>query len=153
MLNTGGLGLLDGDGIPAAGVVAQQLYLHQGYMGVFGGADAGQVGGNAVLGVAAHDLHDGQLAALGGVDSEIGQRMGVGGVQRRLKDDGGVSLACGGQMVHEVGVVCQPSVGLGAHAAGGEIAEISGGGHTGGQGRGQRLGLRPALGGQIGQRR
>ena len=149
LLHAGGGALLNGNGVPAAGTVAQQLHLHQNYMRTLGGADAGQVGGDAALGITAHDLHDGQAAARRRVDGQIGQRVGVVGVKRRLKHDGRVGGAGHGQMVDKVGVCGQPGVGLGTHAAGGKAAEVSRGGgrHTGGQGRGQRLGLSPARGG------
>ena len=132
-----------------AGDAGQQLHLHQNYMRALGGADAGQVGGDAALGIAADDLHDGQAAARRRVDGQIGQRVGVVGVERRLKHDRRVGGAGHGQMVDKVGVCGQPGVGLGTHAAGGKAAEVSRGGgcHTGGQGRGQRLGLSPARGG------
>ena len=149
LLHAGGGALLNGNGVPAAGTVAQQLHLHQNYMRTLGGADAGQVGGDAALGIAAHDLHDGQAAARRRVDGQIGQCVGVVGVERRLKHDGRVGGAGHGQMVDKVGVCGQPGVGLGTHAAGGKAAEVGHGGgrHTGGQGRGQRLGLSPARGG------
>lgn len=92
LLDAGGFALLNGNSVPAAGAVAQQLHLHQSYMGVFGSADAGQAGGNTVLGIAAHNLHDGQAAALGGVNGQVGQRVGVGGVQRVFKHDRGRQL-------------------------------------------------------------
>ena len=65
LLDAGRFALFNGNSVPAAGAVAQQLHLYQSYMGVFGSADAGQAGGNTVLGIAAHDLHDGQAAAAG----------------------------------------------------------------------------------------
>ena len=153
LLHAGGGALLNSNGIPAAGTVAQQLHLHQNYMRTLGGADAGQVGGDAALGIAAHDLHDGQAAARRRVDSQIGQRVGVVGVERRLKHDGRVGGAGHGQMVHKVGVLGQPGIGLGTHAAGGKISKVSlgRGGHTGRQGRGENLRLGPAVSGHSGQ--
>ena len=130
-------------------MAAQQLNLNQNDMRTLSGADAGQVGGNAVLGIAAHDLHNGQAAALGSINGQAGQCVGVVGVQRILKHNGRIGGAGNGQMVHKVGVLGQPGIGLGTHAAGGKISKVSlgRGDHTGRQGRGEDLRLGPAVSG------
>ena len=49
LLHLGALGFLDGDGVPAAGVRAQQLHLHQLDVGVLARADAGEGSGGTVF--------------------------------------------------------------------------------------------------------
>ena len=106
LLHPGTGGLLDGNSAPAAGVVAQQLHLYQFHVGALGGVDAHERSGHAVLGIAAQHLHDGQAAALGGVDGQAAQRAGVGLVQLYLKDGGRLdgSALAHGEMLFHVGV-------------------------------------------------
>jgi len=71
LLHAGGGALLNGNGIPAAGMVAQQLHLHQNYMRTLGGADAGQVGGDAALGIAAQAVNPSVLTTGFGLSLSI----------------------------------------------------------------------------------
>ena len=114
LLHPGTGGLPDGNSAPAAGVVAQQLHLYQFHVGTLGGVDAHERSGHPVLGIAAQHLHDGQAAALGGVDGQAAQRAGVGLVQLYLKDGGRLdgSALAHGEMLFHVGIGGQEGIGI-----------------------------------------
>ena len=63
LLDPGVPALLYGSCIPAAGIIAQQLNLHQPDLGVLARTDAGEGSGGTVFGIAPQHLHDGQAAA------------------------------------------------------------------------------------------
>ena len=156
LLHPGTGGLLDGNSAPAAGVVAQQLHLYQFHVGALGGVDAHERSGHAVLGIAAQHLHDGQAAALGGVDGQAAQRAGVGLVQLYLKDGGrldGNALAHG-EMLFHVGVFGQEGIGGDAHSGLGKGLEDFSLRAVGADARrhgGGGSGSAPAIGGDLRQ--
>ena len=155
LLHLGALGFLDGDGVPAAGVGTQQLHLHQLDVGVLARADAGEGSGGTVFSVAPHHLHHGQAAARLGVHGKDAQGVGVGSVQRDLKEGGRFHLGIFGhrQRMADGGIFQQIGIDGLAHAAlrkGGEV--VLGFADPGGQGEGD-VRFAPVVAGDLRQRR
>jgi len=155
LLDPGVPALLYGSCIPAAGIIAQQLNLHQPDLGVLARTDAGEGSGGTVFGIAPQHLHDGQAAARFCIHRKAGQSCGMGGIQCHLQDHRlrhGHTLSHG-QCVTDRGVFDNISVCFSTHAALGKGGKVAlGFPHPCGQDIGE-VDLAPEISGKLRQRR